>query len=244
MPVTKKTIAKSSARKSTSVKTKKSISRKNILHIEQPILPITNSNQSSRSFGSIIKTPPFIIGLVLLLVALGYFFKSLFIVALVNGQPITRWEFNSQLEQQDGKQVLDAIVTKDLIFQAAQKQHVNVTQRDVDGQVKTITDTLTKQGTSLDAALASRGMSKQDFMDQLQIQLIAQKLFSKDVKVTDKQIDDYISQNQDSLPQGESQDQIRASVKQQLEQQQLSQKFQSWLTDLQKQAKINYFVNL
>lgn len=193
---------------------------------------------------NIRKPKIFVPVIIIVLLALVYIFKSAFVVAMVNGQPITRAQFNQELQAQAGKQVMDSLVTETLVEQEASRRHITVSQSEIDAQVKTIQAQLAQQGQTLNSALAARGMTQDEFMTQLKLQTLIQKMFVNQIKVTPQQVNDYISKNKDSLPTGESQTQLQAQVKQQLQQQQLSQEAQNLIQKLQNQAHITYFVNL
>ena len=158
---------------------------------------------------------------VLVIAILLYIFRGLFIVAIVNGQIITRWSIDQQLEKQFGKKTLETVLTKKLILQEMQKNNITVTDAEVNAEIKKIEDTLKKQQRTLTEALAEQGLSRADLMDQLKIQKMIEKYFDKDSQVSDKEIDTYIEQNKDSLPQTEDQNAIRDSVRTQLKQQKL-----------------------
>ena len=77
----------------------------------------------------------------LIVVVIGVFAflqKSWFIVAVVNGQPITTVEFYQNLKAQNGKDVLDQMVRNKLIFQEATKKGVNVSEKDIDKKLTEI----------------------------------------------------------------------------------------------------------
>lgn len=200
--------------------------------ITTPVMPQNNQR---------IKVISALIGL-LVIVGLLLLLKNWLIVATVNGQPITRFEFNQALEAQAGKQVLTTMVTEKLIFQEAEKKGVTVSQQEVDTAMKQVTDSLAKQGQTLDQALALQGMTKNEFVERIKIQKLVEKMFAKNITVSDKEIDDYLDQNKDALPQDQKPEDLRASVKKQLEQQKLSAKFQSWLQTIQKNAKVTYAI--
>ncbi len=196
------------------------------------------------SFAKDIKNPRIFIPIVLVIVAVLLFvFRGLFIAAIVNGQPITRIGLDNSLEQKYGKEELSSMITQTLIMQEASKKNVTVSDSDVNSSLKQISDSLSKQGQTLDSALALRGMTKQDFVEQLKIQKIVEKILGNQIAVSDKEIQDYISKNKDSLPTGLSDADLKTQVKQQLEQQKLSDKAQTWIAGLQKSAKVNYLVN-
>ncbi len=190
------------------------------------------------------KQPKILITLIIVVLAvLAVLFRGLFIAALVNGQPITRLAVIQDLEKQGGKQTLSSLVNQSLILQEAKKKNITVSQKEVDDAAKQVEDSLKSQGQNLDTALAAQGMTKQDFLTQLKLRSLVEKLLADKVKVTDKEISDYITANKDTLPTDSTPDQIKKTVEEQLKQQKLGSASQAWLTDLQKNAKINYFVN-
>lgn len=190
-----------------------------------------------------------IIAIAVIFIAL-YFLRSYIVVATVNGQPISRSTFNAQLEKQGGKQVMNSLVQKMLIQQEADRKHITISQKEIDDQIKTIENNLAKKGQKLDQALMLSGLTRSDLEDQIRIQLTLEKLFAKDITVSDKEIDDYIakynSQNQTPDATGNTQQpQIsRDDARQAIKQNKLSAKFKPWLDQLQSKAKIVYFVNL
>ena len=190
------------------------------------------------------KNPRFWVGVVVVVLAiLLYVYKGLFIAATVNGQPISRLSVISQLEQQGGKQELDTLIAENLVLQEAKKRNITIPQSQINAEIATIEAQLKGQGTTLDAALAARGMSRSDLVQQMEIQDLLNKMVGSSVTVTDAQIQSYIDQNKDSLPQGLSDADLKAQVKSQLEQQELQSKTQAFLANLQKNAKVTYFVN-
>ena len=191
-----------------------------------------------------LKSRKFLIPLFLILIGgILFYFKGLFIVATVNGQPITRIALIQELEKRNGKQMLSSLITQILINQEAQKKNIDVSQKEIDDQVKKVEDGLKKQGQTLDTALSFQGLTRKDFMDQIRLQKLVEKILAKDIKVTDKEISDYIEKNKDSIPSSLKPEEVTANARQQLEQQKLSSKAQPWIQGLQSKAKINYFVN-
>lgn len=193
---------------------------------------------------SYLKNPRLWVGAAVVVLAVVVFAcKGLFVAAVVNGQPISRLEVVSQLEKQNGKQALSDLVVNSLIFQEAQKRHIIVSQSDVDADIKTIQDQLKAQGVTLPDALAAKGLTQSDLVDQIKLQKLLDKMVGSTVKVTDDDVQAYIDKNQSSLPQDLSEDDLKKQVKSQLEQQQLQDKTQAFVADLQKKAKIMYFVS-
>lgn len=192
-----------------------------------------------------IKGPKIFILLIVLIAILAgaFYFKGLFVAALVNGEPITRLKLIHELESKQGKQALDALVNQTLISQEAKIKNVVVGNEEVDAASKQIEESIKKQGQNLDAALAAQGLSKKEFLEEIKLRKLIEKLLANDIKVTDKEVNEYIEKNKDSFPKDMKEEDLKKAVKQQLEQQKLSTKSQEWIANLQKNAKVNYFVN-
>ncbi len=86
-------------------------------------------------------------------------FRNQFIVATVNGRPITRVNLLSELEKRNGKTVLDALVTQQLILQETEKRKITVSDKEVAGEVGKIEKSVSGQGQNLDLLLAQQNMS-------------------------------------------------------------------------------------
>ena len=191
-----------------------------------------------------LRQPKVFIGLIVVVLAVIVFFlKGLFVVALVNGEPITRVTIIKELEKQGGKQALSSLVNQTLILQEAKKKNIQVSQGEIDASAKQIEDSLKSQGQNLDTALAMQGMTRQDFLMQLKLRSLVEKLLAEKIKVSDKEISDYIETNKATLPTNLTNDEIKKSVEEQLKQQKLASSSQAWLEELNKNAKINYFIN-
>jgi len=223
-------------------KVSKKSSRKVARSSKMEMMPMQKTvDLSSRP---VLKNPRFWVGaLVIVLAIFAFLFKGLFIAAIVNGQPISRLSVVSALEHQSGKQALSSLISEDLILQEANRRHINVSQSDIDSDIKKIETTLKSQGVTLDQALLARGLTRNDLVLQIKVQKLLTKIVGQNVKVTADDISSYIDKNKDTLPQDLSDDQLRSQVKQQLEQQQLQDKTQTLIADLQKKASIQYFVN-
>lgn len=191
-----------------------------------------------------LKQPNVFIGLIVVILIVGAFLlRGLFFVAFVNGEPITRLAVISELEKQGGKQALSSLINQTLILQEARKKKVTASQSEIDASLKKIEDSLKAQGQNLDTALAVQGMSRQDLMMQLKLRILVEKLLADKVKVTSAEVADYIAKNKESLPTDQTADQLNKSVEEQLKQQKLGTESQTWLQELNKNAKINYIVN-
>jgi len=178
----------------------------------------------------------------IIILALGvYFFRSLFIAATVNGQPIWRLNLIRELEIQSGKETLNGLISKTLVLQEAKKQNVIVSKEEIDQEIKNLEENFSKQGQDLNQILSAQGISKEGLTEQIRFQKIIEKILGKDINVTDQEISDYIKQNENLLPKDSTAEELKSTVKRQLEQQKVSEKIQSWVSSLQDSAKIIYF---
>lgn len=185
------------------------------------------------------------VAVIFILVALALYYKNVFVAATVNGQPITRIAVVKQLEAQNGKQTLDALVTQTLILQEAKKRNVNISQQDIDAELAKISKNVEAQGSTLDQALTAQGMTKNQLIEQIRIQLALDKMVGDNFKASQSEIDDFVKQSQEQLPEGSTTTaaELAAEAKNQIAQEKKQQAMQELIAKLQKEAKINTFVN-
>jgi len=189
------------------------------------------------------RTPFLIIVILILVILLGglYYFKNQFISATVNGQPIWRLSLIKELEKQSGEATLENLVTKSLILQEAKKQKVVISQEEIDQKMKELEDNFTSQGQNLDELLEAQNMTRVQLREQIEVQLIIEKIVSQDVEVTDEEVIAYFEANTDYFPEGSDLESVKEEIRQQLQQQKSSDLIQSWLDSLRENAQINYF---
>ena len=189
------------------------------------------------------KTLPFLVIIIILIITLLYVFKGVFVVALVNGEPITRLSVVRELEKQSGKSTLDNLITKKLILQEARKRNVAVTKTEIDSELKKIEENLKSQGTTLDQALQLQGMTKVQLNDEIKIQLSIQRMVEGNIKLSDKEVQEFLTTNKDQFPEGTTEEAMKKEATDQIKSQKLQEKTQAFLADLKKKAKVLNFVN-
>ncbi len=199
--------------------------------------------EEPKEFTSQKKSKKTLLILAVLVVVLGllYYFKDVFVVATVNGKPITRYTVVSEAEKRNGKDVLDNLVTKELILQESSKKGITVSQADVDNEMKKIEEDLSKQNQKLDDVLAMQGLTRADVEDNLRIKLYIERLLADKVDVSDDDAQKYFDENKAGYGKDAKFEDQKDQIKEQLKGQKLQEQFQSWLTDLKANAKINYF---
>lgn len=191
----------------------------------------------------IITKKQFLIGLgLVVIIATLYYFRGLFIVAFVNGQPISRLSVISELENRQGGQALDSLITKTLIFQEAKKNNVIVSEQEIADEIKNFETNIQEQGQDLNQLLSMQGMTRNDLKEQIKLQKYLEKLLTDKISVSDQEISDYIAESQELLPEDQEPKEQKESVKEQLKQQKFSQELQTFIDEIKSKAKINYFV--
>jgi parvulin-like peptidyl-prolyl isomerase len=181
---------------------------------------------------------------IIILAVLGvlFYFKGLFIAAIVDGKPISRFEVIKELENTSGRQALDALVVKQLISAEANKAGVAVSQEDVDAEIQKIKDKISKQGGTLEMILAQQGINQDQFREQISLQKKLEKILGDKIQVTDEEVNQYFTQNKITPPAGVSEDEIKNQIREQLKNQKFSTEADKWVTDHKSQASIQYYV--
>ena len=120
-------------------------------------------------------------------------------------------------------------------------QNVSITPQDIETEIQNIETSVSSQGLTLEQALESQGMSRNQLEQQLKVQITLEKLVSKDTQVTEDEVSEALATLLDSGQ--EDSPELRAQLKQQLEQTKSSQAMQAYLSDLRQKSEINVLNN-
>ncbi|KKR49942.1 MAG: Foldase protein PrsA [Candidatus Levybacteria bacterium GW2011_GWA2_40_16] len=184
-----------------------------------------------------------VILLIIVIVLIGLL-KNQLVVATVNGKQINRTKVIRELEKKEGKKILDSIITEELIALAAEKRKIGVSKQEIEDEFKKIEKSVSAQGQNLDQLLLVQNFSREQLRKQIRIQLILKKMVNpNDIKVQDREIEDYIEKNKESIPENAKMDQVKKQAREQLAQQKLNQNIEKLIQELQQKAKIQYFFN-
>lgn len=178
--------------------------------------------------------------IVLALAALAFLYYRFGVVATVNGQPISRLAYVQKLIKLDKQQTLKQMANEALIYQEAKKQGIEIEKSLIDTEIASIEAKIVEQGQTLEAALGAEGMTKADLESQIQIQKIAEKLAKPNLEITQAQIDDYLTKNKSYLPTTYTKEQLQELAKTQLATEIKNTAVNTWFTEIQKTAKINF----
>lgn len=180
--------------------------------------------------------------LIATVLSLAFVFKGNYIAATVDGRPISRQSVVKELEKQNGKAVLDTMISEKIIQNEASKKNIVISDTDVDEEIKSIEKGVMAQGGTLDMALAQQGLTLNDLKERIKTQKMVEKLLEDKIKVTEAEINTFINSNKIVLTKGKEYE-IRQKVSDQLRDKKLNQEAQAWIANLKSNAKINYYVN-
>lgn len=213
---------------------------------------VKNSNleyQAADSFDEIKKSSvkksklPLIILLAVVILGLAvYLNKNLFVVAVVNGQPITRIALIKELEKENGQKTLESMITKNLILQEIARQEITISDEEINQEIKSIETNVQAQGQTLDALLQAQSLTREELQEQIKLQKQIEEILGADIAITDEEIASFLETNKQFLPEGKTDEELKTLAKEQLVQQKIDEKFQTWLDSLQQNAKISNYL--
>lgn len=207
--------------------------------IKKVVLPKAKQVRSFMARNSVF----FLALVVVLLAGVAYYFKGYFVVATVNGRPIYRYSVVRQLEVQGGQEVLQGKITEALIREEAARRKVEVTEPEIESKVASLQSEFQAQGQDLQQILEIQGMTMDQLKKQIKIQLIVEKMFGSEVDVTEEEVNKYLEDYGDTLPEYDNEEAKLQAVRQNLEQTELVDSFQGWLQTAQSEADIKYLFN-
>lgn len=127
-------------------------------------------------------------------------------LATIGSEKITEAQLRTELEKVGAKSVLSRMIDQEVIRQAAKKQNLTVTDKELQDEV----NNFKKQFPSEDVfkqTLANEGMSMDEFQTQVRDKILLDKLAAKDVKITEDEIKKYYDEHGKEFEQPE---QVRA----------------------------------
>lgn len=174
----------------------------------------------------------------LLAIFLLYTGRSLIFAAWVGNRPIFRHTLIKELEKQGGKQVLDALMERSLIRQEGSKANIKVSADDINKEMARIEEVVKKQGTTLDSALSLSGMTKKDFINQISLQIIKERILKGKINVSDEEIKSYYDTNKIQ----ESFETAKDNIKNEIINLKTQEEYGKWIEEIKAKAKIFYFI--
>ena len=172
------------------------------------------------------------------LVILIFLINKKLYVASVNGKLISRYQYFSELEKKDGKTVLDDLITKQIIYQEANKQGIVVTSSDINAEIKRVEESVISQGSTLNDVLVYQGITYDQLIENIKIQKILELLLKDQVNVTDSDVQTFYNENKSFYGKDQTFDQLKETIRYQLYQEKLTSVYRTWINDKKSSSKI------
>lgn len=204
--------------------------------------PVVRIGKFALIIKKINKKTAIIVSTIIIAGVLGYFYKGLLVAATVNGSPISRFAVIGELEKTSGKQALESLITRRLIISELNKENITVTNDEINTEIKKIEDRIVGSGGTLEQALEGQNMTMAELKEQISINLRMSKVFADKLQVTDEEITKYIKDNKLTTVKGQEA-QLNDQATNQIKSSKFSQAASVWVSSLQANASINYFVN-
>jgi hypothetical protein len=233
-----KKVAQSKTVKSKTVKSKAAVPS------QKPIVtatPVVSSADSAKHLNKIEPKKLFWPLLALVIVLAFYLLKDELIVASVNGKPITRMAVIRELERQGASQVVEDMVLRAVVEQELKKSGIKIDDAAVDVEFAQIEEQLSAQGQNIDDLLSAQNLTRSEVKQQIALSKGMEQLLADGLEVSDEEIAKYFTENKELLGEGADLETMRNDIREMLFQQKLGTKQQSWLEEVKKNAKINYF---
>lgn len=185
---------------------------------------------------------PYVLAITLLaLVGLAYLISNAvnwFVVARVNGKVINRAEYVAELERASGQQVLEGLVTQELIRQEAEERNIAVTDEEIDAELASLEAQLQQQGQTLDQFLTLQNISREEAREQVRLQKMLEKMVDANQPVATEEVDAFIEQNEQFASEDVDLETLRQQATDQIRQQKVSQQINQLLQQLRQSSDV------
>jgi len=171
-----------------------------------------------------------------------YYFKGLFIVAIINNKPISRIALIKKLESTYGKQTIDSLINKELILQEAKRKSISISDSEINAEIENIKKMLESQGTNLDEALAGQGQTLDSLNENIYLKKMIEKLLVNELKVTEDEAKKYFEDNKQYYDKNTKYDDIKSQIKDTLVQEKFNTEVQKFIDKLRTEGKIYQIV--
>lgn len=176
--------------------------------------------------------------LVVLLLLVGYWWRTgrWPLVAIVAGQPLTRFEVEQQLYKQGGKAMEDSLITQKLVEAELNKMKVNVDKADIDKRVEEMRATV-PQGSTLEKELADKGFTLDEVRKLVELQLRINKALEPKATVSAEEVAKYIKDNGKYMT-GKTDADKKTEAESILKQDKLSAAIEQWIDEVRTNGKV------
>jgi len=178
--------------------------------------------------------------IVLLVILALWFLRDQVIVAMVNGKPISRFQVISELEKQGASQILDSLVTMELVNQAINEAQIEIDEQAVADQMTEIETYYSSLDQNLDDLLATQNITRAEVEQDIRLNLQVDKILADKIQVTEEEIMAYFETNKEFLGEDANFEEMKQDIEAQVIQEKRAEAQQEWLETLRSEANIRY----
>jgi foldase protein PrsA len=161
-------------------------------------------------------------------------------VASVGGTKITATQLHTKLEQMQGKDVLKRMIDDQVIRNQAKSLKLEVSDKEIQDEIdKLVKDKFSGDKAQFEKALKDYNTTLADLKSDITTTLLAKKIATKDVTVSDQEIKDYYDKNKETLGEPAQAHARHILVKDEAKAKELYDKLKANPNDFEKLAKEN-----
>jgi foldase protein PrsA len=167
-------------------------------------------------------------------------------VATVNDAVITQGELQDALMKQYGADVLELLMTNEIIKQEAKAQKIEVTDEELDAEYKVYADYYGSEEALLES-MAIYNMTKDDILNDIKLYLLTVQLLKKEITLTDEEIQAYYEENKTSFTTDDGEQLAFEDVKEDVEaallEERIDAEYDVWLDEKFEQYDVKTYLN-
>ncbi|MDQ0229824.1 peptidylprolyl isomerase [Metabacillus malikii] len=129
------------------------------------------------------------------------------VVAKVGKENLTKDDLYTFFVEQNGEAAVETLITQSIIDQEVKKEKISVTDKEIDEEVKKTIESIGGEE-AFQQALASSGVTEEDFKKNMKTNMEIEKLLEPKIKITDEEMQKHFDENKETYA---VQEQVEAS---------------------------------
>lgn len=203
-------------------------------HVSEPVqmapVPVT------RSKGLFKK-----VFLVLAIILILYLLRGLFVVSIVNGEPIYRFSVINRLEQLGGESIVTELTKRAVVEDELASRGITISEEEIDQEIEEARKLFEAQGVNFEDALAEDNLTLEDVREISRYQK-GLRLLAEDgaEDVSDEEASAYYEENKEFY-ESQTFDEVKDQLKESLKEQNLQMREEALVLELLQNARITTF---
>ncbi|MCQ6273965.1 peptidylprolyl isomerase [Bacillus sp. V3B] len=147
------------------------------------------------------------VALIIVAIVFGTAFSKGEVVAIIDGESISKDDLYNVLVKQYGTETLSYLIDNKIVDIEADKQNIAISDKEIDEEMQVYMDSYGGEE-SFNSILEQSGVSKEDIETDIVNYLKIVKLLESDIEISDKEMETYFEENKESYNEAE---QVEAS---------------------------------